>query len=480
MQHKIKGAPFGIIQTTANNRGILKLYHESEDKTSTRIVLTNTTVLCTHSIPFHISIPEFLSFIAPVETHVSHYRVIKEANKDTYMVLMKFKESQAANIYFEQYNNRLFSSMEPETCQVLYVESAETDQDSEPLFILVNPEEACSVCLEPLGESKSGILTILCQHTFHCHCLLKWKDGSCPVCRYSQKKTVTEDGSGSHKASQETEERVIGQSDDNDNECAECKTKEGLWICLICGYVGCGRYQGAHAYKHYRETEHIYALDIASQRVWDYVGDGYVHRLVQNMADGKLVELPDNTTPDNTASSQEKLEAIALEYSYMLTTQLDSQRIYYENQIDKISSQLIKLTTQLKQLEIQAKNAVKENEYLERQISLKEKEASKVMDGKQVAEKSYEIWKEKLEALKDLWLKEKEMTNTLIQSNEELSKSNELATNSISELNDQVRDLKFFLEARKKVQADPSLEGGSVETRQSSRRRKGKRRPEGR
>lgn len=97
----------------------------------------------------------------------------------------------------------------------------------------------------------------------------------------------------------------------------------------------------------------------------------------------------------------------------MLTTQLDSQRIYYENQIDKISSQLIKLTTQLKQLEIQAKNAVKENEYLEHQISLKEKEASKVMDGKQVAEKSYEIWKEKLEALKDLWLKEKEVLGTL-------------------------------------------------------------------
>lgn len=82
MQHKIKGAPFGIIQTTANNRGILKLYHESENKTPTRIVLTNITVLCTHSIPFHISIPEFLSFIAPVETHVSHYRVIKYVSKD--------------------------------------------------------------------------------------------------------------------------------------------------------------------------------------------------------------------------------------------------------------------------------------------------------------------------------------------------------------------------------------------------------------
>ena len=27
--------------------------------------------------------------------------------------------------------------------------------------------------------------------------------------------------------------------------------------------------------------------------MWDYVGDGYVHRLVQEMADGKLVEVPD-------------------------------------------------------------------------------------------------------------------------------------------------------------------------------------------
>lgn len=27
--------------------------------------------------------------------------------------------------------------------------------------------------------------------------------------------------------------------------------------------------------------------------MWDYVGDGYVHRLVQEMADGKLVEVPE-------------------------------------------------------------------------------------------------------------------------------------------------------------------------------------------
>ena len=33
-----------------------------------------------------------------------------------------------------------------------------------------------------------------------------------------------------------------------------------------------------------------YALDLESKRVWDYVGDGYVHRLLQNAIDGKVRE----------------------------------------------------------------------------------------------------------------------------------------------------------------------------------------------
>lgn len=72
------------------------------------------------------------------------------------------------------------------------------------------------------------------------------------------------------------------------------------------------------------------------------------------------------------------------------------------------------------------------------------------------------------------------MTNSLLQSNEALLKSKEIADQNISELNDQVRDLMFFLEARRKVKIDPDLEGGSVETRQSisTRRKKGKRKSE--
>lgn len=136
-----------------------------------------------------------------------------------------------------------------------------------------------------MDENITPLLTILCQHTFHCHCLSKWGDGSCPVCRYSQKPAKTEDNGLLLVQAKEW-------SLNDENECSVCQSKDNLWICLICGHVGCGRYLNAHAFEHYRETSHLYALEIDTKRVWDYAGDNYVHRLIQNAVDGKLVELP--------------------------------------------------------------------------------------------------------------------------------------------------------------------------------------------
>lgn len=75
---------------------------------------------------------------------------------------------------------------------------------------------------------------------------------------------------------------------------------QDLWICLICGHVGCGRYKAGHSKDHWKESSHVYALELETQRVWDYVGDGYVHRLIQSKTDGKLVEVP----PPATSSSR--------------------------------------------------------------------------------------------------------------------------------------------------------------------------------
>lgn len=63
-------------------------------------------------------------------------------------------------------------------------------------------------------------------------------------------------------------------------------------MCLICGHIGCGRYRAGHAVQHSEDTGHSYALELESQRVWDYASDNYVHRLVQSKTNGKLLELP--------------------------------------------------------------------------------------------------------------------------------------------------------------------------------------------
>lgn len=84
---------------------------------------------------------------------------------------------------------------------------------------------------------------------------------------------------------------------------------QDLWICLICGVVGCGRYANGHAYGHFTTTSHTYSMQLGGNCVWDYAGDNYVHRLVQNKADGKLVEVDEQ----GNRFHEKKMDQISLE-----------------------------------------------------------------------------------------------------------------------------------------------------------------------
>lgn len=188
----------------------------------------------------------------------------------------------------------------------------------------------CPVCLERMDES-TGLLTILCQHVFHCSCLQKWRGSGCPVCRYTQ------NGLGKSPGAAEGSTAL--------NECSICRSDANLWICLICGTVGCGRYDAAHAFLHYQQSLHRFAMDLTTQRVWDYAGDGYVHRIVQSTTDGKLMALPSATALDDATTAagpdggldefvpRAKLDSIGREYSSLLTSQLESQRCYFEETV---------------------------------------------------------------------------------------------------------------------------------------------------
>lgn len=162
-----------------------------------------------------------------------------------------------------------------------------------------------------MDESVDGVLTILCNHAFHANCLIKWGDSTCPVCRHVQTPELMEN-----------------------SVCMECEGTDSLWICLICGHVGCGRYQGGHAAAHYRATNHTFAMQLGTSSVWDYAGDNFVHRLFQNKTDGKLV-----ATQAPNDEGEEKIDSIQLEFTYLLTSQLDTQRKYYEERMEHLEKE---------------------------------------------------------------------------------------------------------------------------------------------
>lgn len=305
----------------------------------------------------------------------------------------------------------------------------------------------------------------------------------CPVCRYSQ--TLL----SSHPPTNATSSIPIPFARSlPDARCVECDSSTNLWICLICGHIGCGRYGRAHAHGHYVQTTHLYALELETQRVWDYAGDGYVHRLIQNKADGKLVELPsaastvgpqgsrgDHRGPSlEDALGAEKIEAIGIEYSYLLTSQLDSQRAFYEEQITDLRAQMNHLTSTVKEMSQNYEEEKKhmqttmtvQREQEEQRVSMLHSELAK-MQGK--AEKRAELVTQFAKELKE----ERAVSKGLLENLEsarravqQLTQEKLAQSKRVQELEEQVRDIMFTLEARDRIKDGQGLlaeaAGGSI------------------
>jgi BRCA1-associated protein len=374
-------------KTTEVGWGVVHLYRDAEETNNLedqaqkqKSVGSNTqvrkdenfdpedcTTLCILAVPSWMMPSDLLGFVGDqAREDVSHFRLIRTGRANKYMVLMKFRSAKKAKDWQKVYNGRLFSAAEPENCHVVFIKSVEflgpdeadvgsfpqnandpftpagrsggasKSLSSKPLAppppnLLELP--TCPVCLERMDET-TGLLTILCQHVFHCACLEKWRGSGCPVCRYTHSPSYTFPYPRPH-----------GSDGDDDSEpmCSVCASTSNVWVCLICGSLGCGRYDSAHAYAHYEETSHCYAMDISTQHVWDYAGDGYVHRLIQSKPDSRLIDLPGRQRHENEAFRseggdsvpREKMESMAAEYTYLLTSQLEGQRRYFEEQVER-------------------------------------------------------------------------------------------------------------------------------------------------
>ncbi|CAB3219961.1 unnamed protein product [Arctia plantaginis] len=315
-------------------KGVIHLYKENEMKES-----ADAKTLCLLSVPGALGATDLLAFAAACQQDIAHVRVLRDGSPDHYMALFTFRTYQAAREFHETFDGVPYSSLEPNAlCHMAWVSRVEWARDGTP-----PPSHTelptCPVCLERMDESVAGVLSVQCAHAFHSECLVRWRDARCPVCRCAQ----TPEPRGGNTCFQ-CERATVAEEDGDETRENISGVVEGLldgveagtlWICLICGHVGCGRYEGGHAAKHFLASNHTYALQLGSNRVWDYAGDNFVHRLVQNKADGKLVAAEGGLASEE-ACGGEKLDSAQLEFTYILTQQLDSQRMFYEQRMSKL------------------------------------------------------------------------------------------------------------------------------------------------
>lgn len=78
---------------------------------------------------------------------------------------------------------------------------------------------------------------------------------------------------------------------------------EFLYMCLVCGFQGCAQ----HSRAHFTQSGHSYALELATQRVYDFQQRGYVQELLYN-ADGNRVGLLDQLIDDDAFVGENMME----------------------------------------------------------------------------------------------------------------------------------------------------------------------------
>uniref|UniRef100_A0A2R9CBJ4 BRCA1-associated protein n=2 Tax=Pan TaxID=9596 RepID=A0A2R9CBJ4_PANPA len=374
--------------------GIMHLY-KTNKMTSLKEDVRRSAMLCILTVPAAMTSHDLMKFVAPFNEVIEQMKIIRDSTPNQYMVLIKFS-AQGASL---------------------------------PVMDLTELPK-CTVCLERMDESVNGILTTLCNHSFHSQCLQRWDDTTCPVCRYCQ-----------------TPEPV------EENKCFECGVQENLWICLICGHIGCGRYVSRHAYKHFEETQHTYAMQLTNHRVWDYAGDNYVHRLVASKTDGKIVQYE----CEGDTCQEEKIDALQLEYSYLLTSQLESQRIYWENKIVRIEKDTAE---EINNMKTKFKETIEKCDNLEHKLNdlLKEKQSVErkcTQLNTKVAKLTNEL-KEEQEMNKCLRANQVLLQNKLKEEERVLKETCDQKDLQITEIQEQLRDVMFYLETQQKINHLPA------------------------
>ncbi|KAL1188465.1 BRAP2 RING ZnF UBP domain-containing protein 1 [Cardamine amara subsp. amara] len=401
-------------------KGLIHLYRNSSHSSLPNLSSRSTTLFVV-AVPNYFSSLDFIRFCDSRIAHVSEIVFIRnDGMEDRYNVLIKLSDQSAADGFYKNLNGKKYEPSEAEVCHILYVMSVEyTEFDelaaSPPVGFTELP--TCPICLERLDPDTSGIVSTLCDHSFQCSCTSKWTYLSCQVCR-------------------------LCQQQDEILSCSICGKTENVWACLVCGFLGCGRYKEGHSIRHWKETHHCYSLDLRTQQIWDYVGDSYVHRLNHSRIDGKSVEMNNRClshegecglcecsedTGISGAIFNSKVDSIVIEYNDLLASQLKAQRQYYESLIVEARSK--QESSIAEAVEQTVGNKMQE---LQIEIEKCEKEKNDITEVNRKLIKEQDTWRKKAKEIE-------EREAALLVAKDSF----------IVDLEEQIRDIKVFVEAQK-------------------------------
>ncbi|KAF4662480.1 hypothetical protein FOL47_006215 [Perkinsus chesapeaki] len=304
------------------------------------IIVEQPTLRSNHIVRSDIA-PWLDAFVESIE-HVSYliYNPVEESDASSSSsacigsVVINFTTQAAGETFYKRYHNRHFGETESKhsigpVCYVLFLSELrvgvcnsvdELRDTSQCRRRLGTPLPACPFCLERLDVTVTGIITGK-------HGWLEMSSGWnkaewCECC----------------KRMRCTDGQMVCE------ECGAPQTEDApMWICLICGHVGCGRYTKAACAKHHAlEVGHSLCMEISNGRIWDYRRDAFVHRrLVQES--GRMLDLDpaaESSSPESSADNHMVRRAIIeqgnggttarSELDILLSSQIEEERRRYE------------------------------------------------------------------------------------------------------------------------------------------------------
>eukprot|EP00903_Cladosiphon_okamuranus_P019223 g17677.t1 len=285
--------------------------------------------------------------------------------------------------------------------------------------------------------------------------------------------------------------------------CETCKIAHNLWICMVCGHIGCGRYTGEHANRHFRLSGHTYSLELSTGRVWDYTGDCYAHRALRGHVvssrdgggehhdsgfrdggrnqerdglagarvggeDGARGAGGDGSPPlysegafgEQGDANSLKVAVVSREYEALVARQLQEQQRYFEDLIATAVAADAEANAPIE--EVLTEEERDEVAMLREAVGELSDKYEGILDSLRADEETARRVRSENRALVEEQRHQKQKEGRLV---EETRQTKRQCEQQMAELEGQMQDLMFFLRAQEEVKASPRREelvGGSV------------------